>query len=293
MYLGRVVEAGPTEEVLDRAAAPLHAGPAVRRTRDGAARADRAARARSRPDADPVGLPLPPALPGARLGRGGRRSPTPAAVRRCRSCPRDPEGHRCACHLVAPGSRPARPTGGARMTLQAALPRELYVDPAAWRARARAGAAPRVDLRRPGRRPRAARAGAGRRRRGAGRVPGGDVGRRRRPARGVQRVPAPRLPAVPDRAGHRAAAVRRRSRSAAPTTRGPTPSTARCCARRTPRTGEVEPRGVPPAPVGVEAWGGFVFVHPTPDARRAADRQRRPGDAHARQLRPRPRSSPA
>ena len=34
MYLGRVVECGTTEEVLDRAAAPLHPGPAVGRARD-------------------------------------------------------------------------------------------------------------------------------------------------------------------------------------------------------------------------------------------------------------------
>ena len=51
MYLGRVVECGTTEEVLELAAAPLHAGAAVRRARDRAARAGRAHRRDPRPDA--------------------------------------------------------------------------------------------------------------------------------------------------------------------------------------------------------------------------------------------------
>ena len=48
MYLGRIVESGPTEQVLADAAAPLHPGAAVGRARDRAHRADRARRA-SRP----------------------------------------------------------------------------------------------------------------------------------------------------------------------------------------------------------------------------------------------------
>ena len=86
MYLGRVVEAGPTEEVLTDAPAPLHAGPAVRRTRDGAGSSRSCCAARS------------PTRPGSRRAAGSTRgaprwsrarrtrSPTCAAARRCRSC---------------------------------------------------------------------------------------------------------------------------------------------------------------------------------------------------------------
>ena len=158
MYLGRVVEAAPTEEVLDGAAAPLHPGPAVGRPGDRAARAGRAARRDPRPDPDPGGLPLPPALPGARR----RARPTPGRRRLPRHAAADPPA-RPAGPPRAPATWSAarRASTGSTattevhaMTLQAALPRELYVDPAAWRARARAGAAARVDLRRPARRPR-------------------------------------------------------------------------------------------------------------------------------------------
>ena len=174
--------------------------------------------------------------------------------------------------------------------LQAALPREMYVDPAAWRARARAVLLRRVDLRRPGRRPRArrARAGGRRRRRRASRccVTRDDDGALHA-AYNVCRHRGSQL--VPDRAGQRAAAVRRRGRCAAPTTRGPTPSTARCCGRRTPTDGDVDPAEFSLHPVGVETWGGFVFVHldartaprRSPTASAGATRDARPTTASA------------
>ena len=121
-------------------------------------------------------------------------------------------------------------------SLQPALPREMYVDDATWRDERDARAVRRVVLRRaprrPGARPEPAR--RGRRRRG-GRERAGDQRRRRPAARGVQRLPAPRLAVRPvdGRAGPRAAACAA-SPCAAPTTPGPTASTAGCCARRTP-----------------------------------------------------------
>ena len=84
----------------DRAAAPVHPGAALGRTRDRAAGADRAARRDPRPDPDPGRLPVPPALPGAGDGEAaaaGRRRRT-AGRRRCRCCPRD---HR-AGHQAVP-----------------------------------------------------------------------------------------------------------------------------------------------------------------------------------------------
>ncbi len=65
MYLGRVVEIGSTETVLDEARAPVHEGVAVRRTRGAAAGTHCAARGNARPDQDPGWLPVQPALPGA------------------------------------------------------------------------------------------------------------------------------------------------------------------------------------------------------------------------------------
>ena len=62
-------------------------------------------------------------------------------------------------------------------------------------------------------------------------------------ARGVQRLPAPRLAAAPGRAGDADAGLPARPRRcAAPTTRGPTRSTARCCGPRTPTSTSTRPR---------------------------------------------------
>ena len=67
-----------------------------------------------------------------------------------------------------------------------------------------------------------------------------------------------------------AAGPGRGRRCAAPTTPGPTPSTARCCRRRTRRVDD--PAAFALHPVGVETWQGFVFVHLTPASARAARR---------------------
>ena len=76
---------------------------------------------------------------------------------------------------------------------------------------------------------------------------------------------------VPDRAGRRAASARRRGRCAAPTTRGPTRSTAGCCkAPHTDGRSTIDPAEFSLHPVGVEEWAGFVFVHL--DARRRRSR---------------------
>ena len=235
MYLGRVVESGPTEEVLTVAAAPLHPGAAVGGPRDGAARADRAARRDPRPDAHPVRLPVPPALPGPGVGRGGRRRRRLSWHVAADPARRTPRVTAVPVTWWRPRAPAGSTDGGARMTLQAALPRELYVDPTAWeRERERVllrewtcvGRVADLGLHEPERVAVVEVLGESRAR---------DVGRRRRAARGVQRLPAPRLPAVPDRAGHRAAAVRGEV--------DPLPlplvdlraSTARCCVRRTPR----------------------------------------------------------
>ena len=95
MYLGRIVEEGTTEEILTDAAASLHAGAAVGGAGD---RADGAAdphRRGARPDAHPVRLPLPPALPARGVGRGRRLG----IEERCRG--EDPL-MMPACHAVAP-----------------------------------------------------------------------------------------------------------------------------------------------------------------------------------------------
>ena len=101
------------------------------------------------------------------------------------------------------------------------------------------------------------------RRRGR-RVRAGHQRRARRAARGVQRLPAPgqpdpaRVPARPPRA--------RPPRCAAPTTPGPTASTAACC--KAPHADLDDTSGFALNPVGVETWGGFVFVHLSPERAR-------------------------
>ena len=76
MYLGRVVEQGPTEELLAEPAAPVHAGAAVGRARGRPQGAGGAHRRAPGPDEHPGRLPVPPAVPGAgqrRRRRRGRR----------------------------------------------------------------------------------------------------------------------------------------------------------------------------------------------------------------------------
>ena len=79
MYLGRIVELGTTEEVLADPQHPYTRALLSRRARD---RADGAADPHgrdARPDQDPGGVPLPPALPAGRVGRG-RAARDPRAV---------------------------------------------------------------------------------------------------------------------------------------------------------------------------------------------------------------------
>ena len=73
MYLGRIVEIGTTEEVLDDPKHPVHARAAERGARDRAHGARDPPGRAARPDQDPGRLPLPPALPGGRV-RPGRRA---------------------------------------------------------------------------------------------------------------------------------------------------------------------------------------------------------------------------
>ncbi len=81
MYLGRIVEAGPTEQVLESPVAPLHPGPALGGPRDPAPRAGGAQRGAAGPRAHPQRLPLPPPLPGSHV-RGGRAGRHPRPVPR-------------------------------------------------------------------------------------------------------------------------------------------------------------------------------------------------------------------
>ena len=172
MYLGRIVEAGPTEEVL---AAPQH--PYTRALLSVVPEMDRI---------EPVVLegevpgPDPDPAPAAGSTRAAPRSPRarrpppvstmPVAAPRCRCCRR-------ARATTAPATWWRCATGTSMVSadgpggLQAALPREMYVDPDALRRRARPGPVRRVVLRRPPRRPRPPRArqGGGRRRRRASR----------------------------------------------------------------------------------------------------------------------------
>ena len=163
--------------------------------------------------------------------------------------------------------------------LQAALPREMYVDDAALGDRARRGALRRVVLRRPGRRPR-----PGTCRRGCVTVDvvGESVlvtsDEHGRPARGVQRLPAPRLAGPLDR--RRRGPRRLRGVGAALPVPlldlRPRRSAAQGAARR-PRGRRAPDFAL--HPVGVETWGGFVFVHLTPEH---ADAARRRGGARRR-----------
>ena len=279
MYLGRIVEAGPTEEVLARPAAPLHPGPAVRRARDRADRAGRAHRRDARPDADPARLPVPPALPGAGRRRGRRRPASPATAGRT-PLPIVPAGGGPPRGL-SPGRRTR---GEPRMTepsepgCRPRCPARCTSTPSAWRARARAGAVRDVVLRRPA----STTSGST----DPGRVAVVDVVGESvlvtrdddGAARGVQRLPAPRLAAGPARA--------RRSEpvcAAAGALRCPYHSWTYSLAGRLLGAAHRRRRGRPGDfslhPVGVEEWAGFVFVNldARPSTRRALRRRRRRG----------------
>ena len=90
----------------------------------------------------------------------------------------------------------------------------------------------------------------------------------------LQRLPPPRLAA----GARRAAPAASPAASAARTTRGPTRSRARSARRRSSRSPTGSRRSeLSLHPVGVDTWGGFVFVHLTPARRRprGASRWRR------------------
>ena len=191
-----------------RAAAPLHAGAAV----GGARRSSGSSRSCSTgeipdPTRIPHGLPVPPALPGAgrRPGRGGRGRRRLPVARRCDGAARRARGTGAACHLVAArgGGRhePGHERGPGRAR-RPRCPREMYVDPDALAARARRGCCSASGSASAGSTTSGStepRPGRGRRRAWASRcvVTSDDGGA---PARGVQRLPAPRLAAVPARA---------------------------------------------------------------------------------------------
>ena len=80
MYLGRIVEIGPAEDVLTRPHAPVHAGAARRRPRGRGDRPPDPGGRAARPDADPAGVPVPSAVPGGALGGGGGRSASRTAA---------------------------------------------------------------------------------------------------------------------------------------------------------------------------------------------------------------------
>ena len=87
MYLGRIVEEGPTEELLSHPRHPVHPRASVSRARgrgDGAANPPGRS---TRSDADSRGVPVPSALPARRVGRGGAARDR-GAVSLGRSCSR-------------------------------------------------------------------------------------------------------------------------------------------------------------------------------------------------------------
>ena len=102
MYLGRVVECGTTEEVLEPPEAPLHPGAAVRRAGDRAPRARRPHTARS-----PTPAGSRPAAASTPAAPSWRTAPPSAAgvAEACRTVPLEvlpaTGDHRAACHLAA------------------------------------------------------------------------------------------------------------------------------------------------------------------------------------------------
>ena len=235
MYLGRIVEAGPTEEVLAAPRTPTRR-PCCRwcRRSNGSSRWCSPARSRTRRHI-PTGCRFHPRCPALADGRAAAAGVDRPAGRAARGAAGG-GGARRGVSSGAPHeevSRHERQRRGGPGGLQAALPREMYVDPDAW-LRERdlvlfgewfcVGRLDDLGL---------DRAGPGRGRRRRRRVRRRHQ-RRRRPPCGVQRLPAPRLAAVPARARRRDRLRGRAARSAAPTTPGPTASTAGCSRRRTP-----------------------------------------------------------
>ena len=155
-------------------------------------------------------------------------------------------------------------TGGG---LERTLPREAYLAPEYLRAGEGADLLPRVVLRRP-------RGGAGR----AGRLRGEGRRGREHPRRAdAGRRPRRRTTTSAATAARSSCPTAARAAlpaaSAAPTTRGPTRSRASSGPRRSWRS-PTGSRGASLSlhPVGVDTWGGFVFVQLTPDDAEARER---------------------
>ena len=284
MYLGRIVEAGPTEEVLRDPQHPytqalLSVVPEIERIEPVVLTGEM-----PDPTRIPSGCRFHPRCPALADGTGRRAR---ASRTRCR---RDPAAG-------AAGARPATtwratwwPTDGPGEPRAGWLRRRCRARCTSTRRpgpRARPGAVRRVVLRRPARRPRArpARAGRGRRRRGG--VGAASPATTPAAARGVQRLPAPRLAAVPDRARRGRRSARPRARCAAPTTRGPTRSTGSLL--RAPHTDgvEIDPPAFSLHPVAVGGLGGLrLRATSRPAAAAAARRRESPSAAAlARELR--------
>ena len=132
MYLGRVVESGPTEEVLTAPQHPytqalLSVVPEMERLEPIVLRGEI-----PDPTRIPSGCRFHPRCPALASGEAD------AVADACRgtSLPILPARPRGSPLCLSPGRRPRAPTGSIDgvddMTLQAALPRELYVDPTAW-----------------------------------------------------------------------------------------------------------------------------------------------------------------
>ena len=153
-------------------------------------------------------------------------------------------------------------------------------------ARARAGAVRLVGLRRPGRRPRArlARAPGGRRRRGG--VGRADA-RRRRPPRGVQRLPAPRLAARAARPepGQRRAGVLGCRRAALPVPLLDLLAGRPAAQGAAHRRGRDRPGRLLAAPGRGRGVGGLRVREPHAGDRGALRRRGRQGGRQPRQLR--------
>ena len=108
MYLGRIVEIGPAEDVLTKPLHPYTQSAARGGPRGRGPRRARSCPASARPDAHPRGLPLPSPVPRGRLGRGcggRRRGPVP------RRGPRADRAPARTLRRMPPGGRPARRRG--------------------------------------------------------------------------------------------------------------------------------------------------------------------------------------